>query len=47
MDIPENLLENIGGESIKPIEEFKLDSIDDIKGTFDDIIDKYLPHNNE
>ena len=47
MDIPENLLENIGGESIKPIEKFKLDSIDDIKGTFDDIIDKYLPHNNE
>lgn len=42
MDIPENLLENIGEEGIKPIEEFKLDTVDDIKGTFDDIIDKYL-----
>jgi len=41
-DISENLLESIGGGSIKSIDEFKLDSVDDIKGTFDDIIEKYL-----
>lgn len=41
-DISENLLESIGGGSIKSIDEFKLDSTDDIKGTFDDIIEKYL-----
>ncbi len=41
-DIPENLLENIGGvNSYSPKDEFKLD-VDDIKGTFDDILDKYL-----
>lgn len=50
MDIPENLLENIGGNiwkddvSSKALasEDLKLDSVDDIKGTFDDIIEKYL-----
>jgi DNA helicase-2/ATP-dependent DNA helicase PcrA len=42
-DIPENLLEGVG-ESIGPIDHFKLDSVDDIKGTFDDIIEKYLSH---
>lgn len=42
MDIPENLLESLGGQNYKPADEFKLDSVDDIKGTFDDIIDKYL-----
>jgi DNA helicase-2/ATP-dependent DNA helicase PcrA len=50
MDIPENLIENIGGNiwkddlSSKALasEDLKLDSIDDIKSTFDDIIDKYL-----
>lgn len=42
MDIPENLLENIGGEVFRKKDEFKLDSVDDIKGTFDDIIEKYL-----
>lgn len=41
-DIPENLLENIGGGSYLTKEEFKLDTVDDIKGTFDDIIEKYL-----
>lgn len=41
-DIPENLLESIGGNSFSPIEDLKLDSVDDIKGTFDDIIKKYL-----
>lgn len=46
MDIPENLLENIGGETFRKKSEFKLDSVDDIKGTFDDIIDKYLPHDD-
>jgi len=52
MDIPENLLENIGGSiwkddvSSKALasEDLKLDSVDDIKGTFDDIIEKYLTH---
>lgn len=43
MDIPESLLQSIGGgfnefSQIKPEET----SIDDIKGTFDDIISKYL-----
>jgi DNA helicase-2/ATP-dependent DNA helicase PcrA len=42
MDISENLIENLGGNSFKPTDDFKLDSADDIKSTFDDIIDKYL-----
>lgn len=46
MDIPENLLENINGASYKQPEDFKLDTVDDIKGTFDDIIEKYLDHDN-
>lgn len=42
-DIPEHLLENVGGgASYSSVNEFNLDSIDDIKGTFDDIIEKYL-----
>lgn len=49
-DIPENLIENIGGKiwkddvSSKALasEDLKLDITDDIKGTFDDILDKYL-----
>ena len=45
-DIPENLLEGVG-ENINPVDNFKLDSVDDIKGTFDDIIEKYLGHENE
>jgi len=43
-DIPENLLENIGGGNFSAVNDFKLDSVDDIKGTFDDIIEKYLDH---
>jgi DNA helicase-2/ATP-dependent DNA helicase PcrA len=42
MDIPENLIENIGGGNFSAVNNFKLDSVDDIKGTFDDIIEKYL-----
>jgi len=42
MDIPENLIENIGGGVYKESDDFKLDSVEDIKGTFDDIIEKYL-----
>ena len=42
MDIPENLIENIGGNSFSKPDDLKLDSVDDIKGTFDDIIEKYL-----
>src|SRR5258706_4593914 len=42
MDIPENLIENIGGGNFSAVNDFKLDSVDDIKGTFDDIIEKYL-----
>lgn len=38
-DIPEDLIENMGGESFKIEEEFEFD---DIKGSFDDILDKYL-----
>jgi len=43
-DIPESLLEDVGGVRYKIKEEFKLDTVDDIKGTFDDILDKYI-HN--
>jgi DNA helicase II / ATP-dependent DNA helicase PcrA len=46
MDIPENLIENIGGGNFSAVNDFKLDSIDDIKGTFDDIIEKYLQHDD-
>jgi DNA helicase-2/ATP-dependent DNA helicase PcrA len=46
MDIPENLLENIGGGNFSAVNDFKIDSVDDIKGTFDDIIEKYLPHDD-
>jgi DNA helicase-2/ATP-dependent DNA helicase PcrA len=42
MDIPEDLIENIGGNSFSKPDDLKLDSVDDIKGTFDDIIEKYL-----
>ena len=42
MDIPENLLENIGGNSFSKIDDLKLGSVDEIKGTFDDILEKYL-----
>ncbi len=41
-DIPEGLLENIGGGSFSSVNSYDLGGIDDIKGTFDDIIDKYL-----
>lgn len=40
-DIPEYLIENLSPIGFSK-EEFKLDSVDDIKGTFDDIIEKYL-----
>jgi len=46
MDISENLLENIGGNSFSKTDDLKLDSVDDIKGTFDDIIEKYLQHDD-
>ena len=42
MDIPENLLESVGENSFSATDDLKLDSVDDIKGTFDDIIEKYL-----
>lgn len=42
MDIPENLIENIGGQSIAKSEDLGISSVDEIKGTFDDIIEKYL-----
>lgn len=44
VDIPENLLESTGGNSFSFKDDLKLDSVDDIKGTFDDIIEKYLEH---
>lgn len=43
MDIPENLLDSTGDKIWKD-EDLKLDSVDDIKGTFDDIVEKYLGH---
>jgi DNA helicase-2/ATP-dependent DNA helicase PcrA len=44
MDIPENLIENLGKNSFSTPDDLKLDSVGDIKGTFDDIIEKYLDH---
>ena len=41
-DISENLLENLSPSNFGKTEDFKLDSVDEIKGTFDDIIEKYL-----
>ena len=46
MDIPENLLENMEVEVLVKLMILKLDSVDNIKGTFDDIIEKYLPHDD-
>jgi DNA helicase-2/ATP-dependent DNA helicase PcrA len=46
MDIPESLIENIGSGNFSAVNDFKLDSVDDIKGTFDDIIEKYLQHDD-
>jgi len=45
-DIPENLIENLGVNSFSMTDDLKLDSVDDIKGTFDDIIEKYLQNDN-
>lgn len=49
MDIPEELLESVGGEigSLKDLSSEISSDIDDIGGTFDDIIDKYLKHDDE
>ncbi|MCX6704781.1 MAG: ATP-binding domain-containing protein, partial [Candidatus Woesebacteria bacterium] len=46
MDIPENLMENLESNSFSKADDLKLDSVDDIKGTFDDIIEKYLQHDD-
>jgi DNA helicase-2/ATP-dependent DNA helicase PcrA len=46
MDIPEDLLENINGGVFDKIDEFKLETVDNIKGSFDDIIEKYLSKND-
>ena len=46
MDIPENLIENLGSNSFSKPDDLKLDSVEDIKGTFDDIIEKYLHHDD-
>ncbi len=42
MDIPENLLESVEENSFSATDDLKLDPVNDIKGTFDDIIEKYL-----
>lgn len=44
MDIPENLLESVGGIFGKFDNDIKKTLDNDIKGTFDDIIEKYLSH---
>lgn len=42
-DIPESLLENLGGDMFSSkSQELGIETVDDIKGTFDDIIEKYL-----
>jgi len=47
MDIPENLLENIGG-TYNRADDLSSEALakEDIKGTFDDIIEKYLDKSN-
>jgi len=44
MDIPENLIENLGGNIYKSVDDLSSGALaqEDIKGTFDDIIEKYL-----
>ena len=42
MDIPENLIENIGGETLSSFAK----ATEDTEVTFDDIIEKYLPHDD-
>lgn len=42
MDIPENLLESVGDKIWKDNASFEVSAEEDIKGTFDDIINKYL-----
>ena len=44
MDIPEHLLENIGGSAFSRVDDVSAGALaqEDIKGTFDDIIEKYL-----
>ncbi|MEK7550594.1 MAG: UvrD-helicase domain-containing protein [Patescibacteria group bacterium] len=42
MDIPENLIENLSSVAFAKEDLGRLDSTDSIKGTFDDIIEKYL-----
>jgi DNA helicase-2/ATP-dependent DNA helicase PcrA len=46
MDIPENLLENLSSVALVKEDISGLDSVDSIKGTFDDIIEKYLQHDD-
>jgi len=48
MDIPENLIENIGGGIYKNKDDSSSKALaqEDVKGTFDDIIEKYLQHDN-
>jgi hypothetical protein len=46
MDIPESLLESVGEGIMSLTNTMQFDSVDDIKGTFDDIIEKYLPHDD-
>lgn len=47
MDIPENLIENLSSIAFAKEDVGGLDSIDSIKGTFDDIIEKYIQHDDE
>lgn len=42
MDIPENLLENLSSVAFAKEDIGGIGSVDEIKGTFDDIIEKYL-----
>ncbi len=47
MDIPENLIENLSSVAFAKEDIGGLDSVDSIKGTFDDIIEKYLDKSND
>ncbi len=47
MDIPESLIENLSPIAFAKEDLSDINSVEDIKGTFDDIIEKYIQHDNE
>jgi DNA helicase-2/ATP-dependent DNA helicase PcrA len=44
VDIPENLIENLSSVALAKEDSYNLSGVEDIKETFDDIVEKYLSH---